>query len=76
MDDCLLPPQPHSYHAIHPQGGAASALTLSPRIAIGPELLFIGGENHTHTVLTGNVTVDFIASFAAPSGSGGWLVRP
>ena len=41
--------------------GGAGRFYMSPRIAIGPELLYISGENHSHTVLTGNLTVDFIA---------------
>jgi hypothetical protein len=41
--------------------GAASRIYLSPRFAVGPELLYISGENHTHLVLTGNLTFDFIA---------------
>ena len=44
--------------------GGAGRFYLSPRIAIGPELLYIGGENHSHTVLTGNLTFDFIAPAA------------
>lgn len=41
--------------------GGAGRLYLSPRIAVGPELLYIGGDNHSHLVLTGNLTFDFIA---------------
>jgi hypothetical protein len=41
--------------------GAAGRFYLSPRLAIGPELLYIGGDNHSHLVLTGNLTFDFIA---------------
>jgi Outer membrane protein beta-barrel domain len=44
--------------------GGAGRFYLWPRIAIGPELLWISGENHSHTVLTGNVTFDFIAPTA------------
>ena len=31
---------------------------MSPRIALGPELLYIRGDNHSHLVLTGNLTWD------------------
>ena len=31
---------------------------VSPRIALGPELLYIRGDNHSHLVLTGNLTWD------------------
>jgi hypothetical protein len=44
--------------------GAAGRFYLSPRLAIGPELLYIGGENHSHLVLTGNLTFDVIAPAA------------
>jgi hypothetical protein len=44
--------------------GGAGRFYLSPRIAIGPELLFIGGEDHSHTVLTGNLTFDLVAPSA------------
>lgn len=33
---------------------------LSPRIALGPELLYIRGDNHSHVVLTGNLTWDVV----------------
>ena len=41
--------------------GAAGRFYVSPRVAIGPELLYISGENHSHLVLTGNLTFDFLA---------------
>lgn len=44
--------------------GGAGRFYLSPRIAIGPELVYISGENHSHTVLTGNVTFDLVAPSA------------
>lgn len=31
-----------------------------PRIAIGPEAIYIQGDNHHHFVLTGNLTVDLL----------------
>ena len=34
---------------------------LSPRISLGPEVTFIGGESHSHQVVTGNVSFDFLA---------------
>jgi hypothetical protein len=34
---------------------------LSPRISIGPELIFISGESHSHQVVTGNLTFDVLA---------------
>lgn len=34
---------------------------LSPRISIGPEVTFIAGDSHSHQVVTGNLTFDFLA---------------
>lgn len=48
--------------------GGGGRFYLSPRIAVGPELLFISGENHSHFVLTGNLTVDLRAPAAGGSG--------
>jgi len=41
-------------------GGAARWYVL-PRIAIGPEMLFLDGQHHSHLVITGNLTVDLLA---------------
>lgn len=41
--------------------GAAGRFYLTQKLAIGPELLRISGNNHSHLVLTGNVTFDVIA---------------
>ena len=38
-------------------GGAARWYPL-PRIAIGPEIVYIGGTHHSHLVVTGNMTWD------------------
>lgn len=40
--------------------GGAGRLYLSPRISIGPEVAFISGDNHSHVMLTGNVTFDLV----------------
>jgi hypothetical protein len=32
-----------------------------PRISIGPEVTFISGESHGHQVVTGNLTLDWLA---------------
>ncbi len=34
---------------------------LSPRISMGPEVTFISGESHSHQIVTGNLTIDFLA---------------
>lgn len=39
-------------------GGSARMYVL-PRVSIGPELAYIAGENHSHLMVTGNVTFDF-----------------
>jgi hypothetical protein len=41
-------------------GGAARFYVL-PRISVGPELAYISGTNHSHLVLTGNATFDFLS---------------
>jgi len=41
--------------------GAAGRFHLSPRLALGPELLYISGDNHSHLVLTGNLTFDVLS---------------
>src|SRR5262245_50789250 len=43
-------------------GGGAFRWYASPRIAIGPEIIFINGDNHSHLVLTGNLTFDLLAN--------------
>ena len=40
--------------------GGAGRFYLSPRVSVGPEIAFISGENHSHLMLTGNVTFDFL----------------
>lgn len=39
-------------------GGAR--LYLLPRVSVGPEIAYISGSHHSHLVLTGNVTFDFL----------------
>jgi hypothetical protein len=33
---------------------------LTPRMSVGPEIVWIGGSNHSHLVLTGNVAFDLL----------------
>ena len=35
---------------------------LLPRISVGPEIAYIGGDNHSHLILTGNVTWDILGT--------------
>ena len=41
--------------------GAAARWYLLPRISVGPELGYIHGTNHSHLMVTGNVTWDVLA---------------
>src|SRR4249919_3405082 len=41
-------------------GGAARWYPL-PRISVGPEVVYIHGDNHSHLIVTGNVTFDVLA---------------
>lgn len=41
--------------------GGAARWYASPRIAIGPELIYISGNNHSHFVVTGNATFDLLS---------------
>jgi hypothetical protein len=40
--------------------GGAARWYLLPRISVGPEIAYIHGDNHSHLVVTGNVTVDIV----------------
>ena len=40
---------------------------LSPRVALGPELLYIRGDNHSHLALTGNLTWDLLPEASRPT---------
>lgn len=39
--------------------GGAARWQVRPRLSIGPEVVFIQGDNHRHLVVTGNVVFDF-----------------
>jgi hypothetical protein len=40
--------------------GGTVRFYLLPRISVGPEIAYIQGENHSHLMLTGNLTVDLV----------------
>ena len=40
--------------------GGAARFYLSPRISVGPEVAYISGDRHSHTMVTGNMTFDFL----------------
>src|SRR5262245_55306640 len=41
--------------------GGAGRWYLSRRVSVGPELTYIQGDEHSHVVLTGNVTFDLLS---------------
>ena len=41
--------------------GGAVRLYVLPRISVGPEVVYIAGENHSHLIVTGNVTWDILS---------------
>jgi hypothetical protein len=41
--------------------GGAARWYLLPRISVGPEVIYIHGDNHTHLIVTGNLTFDVFA---------------
>ena len=45
----------------------AARFYVSPRIALGPELLYIRGDNHSHLALTGNLTWDLLPDAGRPA---------
>jgi hypothetical protein len=48
--------------------GASLRWYASPRVSFGPEFVFISGSNHSHLVLTGNVTYDLRSPAAGQLG--------
>ena len=52
--------------------GASARWYLLPRIGVGPELDYVDGQNHSHFILTGNVTFDLMS----PKTSGARHVIP
>jgi hypothetical protein len=40
--------------------GGAVRWHLSPRVSVGPEIVWINGSNHSHLMLTGNLTLDLL----------------
>lgn len=52
--------------------GATARWYLLPRISVGPEVDFVNGQNHSHFILTGNLTFDVVS----PKGSGARHVTP
>jgi hypothetical protein len=40
--------------------GGTGRFHVLPRISVGPEVAYVRGERHSHMMLTGNVTFDFL----------------
>jgi Outer membrane protein beta-barrel domain len=40
--------------------GGAGRLYVTPRLALGPEVAYIDGDQHSHLMVTGNLTFDFL----------------
>jgi hypothetical protein len=34
---------------------------VSPRISVGPEVVYVNGSNHSHLIVTGNITYDLLS---------------
>jgi hypothetical protein len=41
--------------------GGAARWPLSPKISVGPEIVYVSGSNHSHLILTGNLTYDLLS---------------
>lgn len=41
-----------------PYAGGALRVYVTPRLSVGPEIAAVSGRNHSHTILTGNLTFD------------------
>ena len=41
--------------------GGAARWYVSPRLGLGPEIGYISGSNHSHLILTGNLTFDVLS---------------
>jgi hypothetical protein len=40
--------------------GGAARWQIRPRLSVGPEVVYLQGENHHHLVVTGNLVFDFM----------------
>jgi len=45
--------------------GGSARFYVSPRIAVGPEVVYISGQNHSHLMATGNLTWDVLSPTGA-----------
>ena len=52
--------------------GGSGRVYLTPRVSVGPEISYVSGDNHSHVILTGNVTFDLVH----PSGARPRVVTP
>ena len=47
--------------------GGSARWYVHPRISVGPELVYVIGDNHTHLIVTGNLTWDLFAPVSGRS---------
>ena len=47
--------------------GGAARVQITPRISVGPEIAHLAGSNHSHLIITANVTVDLRVDDGAAS---------
>lgn len=41
--------------------GGTGRWYLSPRLSVGPEVVYVNGSNHRHLIVTGNLTCDLLS---------------
>ena len=47
--------------------GGSARWYVHPRISVGPELVYVIGDNHSHLIVTGNLTWDLLAPVSGRS---------
>jgi hypothetical protein len=52
--------------------GGSGRVYLTQRVSVGPEIAYVSGDNHSHVILTGNVTFDLVH----PAGGRPGVVTP
>ncbi len=52
--------------------GGSGRVYVTPRVSVGPEISYVSGDNHSHFILTGNVTFDLVQ----PAGGRPRVVTP
>ena len=52
--------------------GGSGRVYVTPRVSVGPEISYVSGDDHSHFILTGNVTFDLVQ----PTGGRPRVVTP